>query len=111
MAICECCGQALPERRSKGPLTVTTEPMRASWHGINIYGLSPMQCRILIMLMQLGRCSNGALMMLLMEETSNRALKVHICRLRTALRSVVGDHVKINNIWGWGYELVVSTGA
>lgn len=105
MPVCDTCGQALPETYIKGDLIVRAHPYEAFWRGRKLQ-ITPTRARILILLMQLGRASAGALIAVLPgEDSAEGALKAHITYLRRSFE-MAGVPAAISPVWGWGYELL-----
>ncbi|BAK66901.1 hypothetical protein SLG_22260 [Sphingobium sp. SYK-6] len=92
----------MPLKVQRGRLMVMSEPWRTFWDGREIPLFGRMESRYLSLLLRFGEVGLGAFEMLLGEDTSARAVPVHMSRLRKAL---IGKPVKIENIHGWGYRL------
>lgn len=105
MGHCPTCQRDIPLRAARGPLLVTSEPWRIYWQGKAIERVPAMQVRLLYVLVRRGEATISALDMLLREDATPQALRVHILRLRRLLR-VEGIPLEIENIHGWGYRLV-----
>ncbi len=105
MALCDSCGQALPETYIKGDLIIRTNPYEALWRGSR-FRISPTRARLLIAFIQLRRVSFGGLIATLPGEDSGEgALKAHITYLRRELDDA-GVPATISSVWGWGYEML-----
>lgn len=106
--ICNHCLQPISKSVTRGSLTVTTEPWAAFWNGRLLHGLMPMQCRILALLIERGSVSTEAfIIQCLGEDTLERTLKTHICKVR----AVLPNGVTIITVWGWGYKLEIEEAA
>ena len=103
--ICGECGRETPERYSRGPLTVETEPLRIYHKGLPL-DLPPMQARMLAALVETGKASFLRLD-IAADTESDGSVKVEMCRLRQRLPT----GVEIRAVRGWGYEVMVEDGA
>ena len=98
--ICGECGRETPERYSRGPLTVETEPLRIFCRGMPLR-LPPMRTRLLAALIETGKASHLRLDIAADTESAG-SVTVEMCRLRKSLPTGIA----IEAIPGWGYELV-----
>lgn len=105
MALCDSCGQAMPETYLKGGLVIRTNPPEMFWNGERV-PTTPTRVKLLRFLAQHSRVSFSSLLMLLPRaENDVAAVQTHVSLLRRALRQVGAD-IEIRAIWGWGYELI-----
>ncbi|OJY63226.1 MAG: hypothetical protein BGP16_00305 [Sphingobium sp. 66-54] len=105
MALCEACGQPLPETFRSGDLVIRDNPPEALWRGEPIL-TTPTRIRLLSLLARLGRASTSALLMTLPgQDSGSGTVQVHLHGLRRALQAA---HVPVHliAIHGWGYELI-----
>lgn len=82
----------------------TDEPPQVYHKGIKL-DLTPYEGRLLLQLVRFGKSSKDALVAVSMGEDVENAdsqLKVLVSRVRKALP----PGIRINPVWGWGYELL-----
>lgn len=104
MALCECCGQSLPETYIKGDLIIRTNPLELLWKGALVRS-TPTRVRLLKLLVQLGRVSTPAAMVIMPGlDSSPEVLRVHLVNLRRDL-AAADVPIVISSLRGWGYQL------
>jgi DNA-binding response OmpR family regulator len=87
-------------------LAVTMDPPALFWDGRREPAFTATMCRILTPLVRFGRVSYFALACLIGEDSDLNLLKVHVTRIRKAIRAA-GLPLAIECEWGWGYRLVI----
>lgn len=103
MKTCDKCGHVLPTDWHGLALS---EHGDVFWRGIKQVSIPMGQASILRTLMARGEASSGSLEML-SDNASGKAAMVQISHLRRVLARY-SIPVEIQNIYGWGYRLVVS---
>ncbi len=101
--ICPACRQRRRRTAARGALMVA----EVYWHGLRAPEFTALEARLLGMLLQFGRVSYDALILLLPGDTSGaHALKVHAHNLRRNCGPLPGQ-VTIRTLREQGYEIEV----
>ena len=103
MTPCPTCGEPFRNPASRGAMLAKENPPELFWHGRKVK-MAALKVRLIALLLRFGQVSNGALEMLLGEDTGAKALSVHFTQIRELFRRE-GIPVSIENIRGWGYQI------